>query len=146
MLVVNFYPTEYSEWQALYPVVRIGSPQSPDPQASVAPPPRVHGGRHTRLRGMGEPTIPTKGQTLWYSMYNIISALRYVTTHELTVLQAGLCKIFNDVLLGYFLHEAGAGMLEQSMHGARNRLGTELSYRPVRQFYSCSVPSPHRLF
>ncbi len=28
-------------------------------------------GRHTRLRGMGDP-IPTKGQTLWYSMYTII--------------------------------------------------------------------------
>jgi hypothetical protein len=85
-------------------------------------------GRHTCLRGVGEPPIPTKGQSLWYSMYNIIPPLRSAPSHALTVLQVGLCKIFNDVLLGYFLHEAGAGILEQSRGGARNRFGTEFSY------------------
>jgi hypothetical protein len=34
----------------------------------------VQGGRHTRLPGRGwEDLIPTKGQTLWFSMYTIIS-------------------------------------------------------------------------
>jgi hypothetical protein len=51
MLVVKFRPTEYTECQALYPVVRIGSSQSPHPQASVAPPPPL--GKTYLLEGGG---------------------------------------------------------------------------------------------
>jgi len=47
-------------------------------------------------------------------------------------------------------HEASAGILEQSM-GARNRIGTGLSYQAARLHrlacgYDNSVPSPERLF
>ncbi len=44
------------------------------PQAGVAPPPFVSKGRRTHSlggEGAGE-TIPTKGQTLWYSRYSVI--------------------------------------------------------------------------
>ena len=51
----------------------IGANSPPPPLAN-----RVQEGRHTRLRGRawGDP-IPTKGQTLWYSMY-IYYKLLYV--------------------------------------------------------------------
>ncbi len=62
--------TEYKDCQAFCLHAWIGPPH---PQASVAPPLWVQEGRHTwvRGRGWGDP-IPTKGQTLWYSMYTII--------------------------------------------------------------------------
>ncbi len=67
--------TENTECQAFFPVVRTGSPLLPHPQGSVAPPPLLdpRGQTHS-LAGeeWGDP-IPTKGQTLWYSMYTIIS-------------------------------------------------------------------------
>ncbi len=52
------------------PVIWIGSTPPPHPQSSVPPSPLGSRGRHTRMwgRGLGEP-IPTKGQTLWSSMY-----------------------------------------------------------------------------
>ena len=61
--------TECKECQVFCLFAWIGPPH---PQASVAPPLWVQEGRHTRLRGRawGDP-IPTKGQTLWYSMYTI---------------------------------------------------------------------------
>jgi hypothetical protein len=49
-------------------------PQVPHPQASVAPRPPLGSRGETHLltkEGMGDP-IPTKEQTLWYSMYTII--------------------------------------------------------------------------
>ncbi len=59
--------TEHTECQAFCPFVRIGFTMS------IAPPLWVQGGRPTRLRGRGwgDP-IPTKRQTLWYSMYTIV--------------------------------------------------------------------------
>ncbi len=47
----------------------------------------VQEGRHTRLRGMGDP-IPTKGQTLWYYMYTIIP-LRLANTAFVNFVTAG---------------------------------------------------------
>ncbi len=65
---------EYTEYQAL---CRLSFshpnwvPQLPNPQASVSP--LLFGSKgetHSLAgKGMGDP-IPTKGQTLWYSMYN----------------------------------------------------------------------------
>jgi hypothetical protein len=52
------------------------APPAPSPagEGSQPPPPRFQGGGHTLLRGRGkgEP-IWTKGQTLWYSRYCIIT-------------------------------------------------------------------------
>jgi hypothetical protein len=47
----DFSTTKYTECQAFFPVLRIGSPQPPHMPASVAPPSCVQGGRHARLRG-----------------------------------------------------------------------------------------------
>jgi hypothetical protein len=47
--------TAYTECQAFYPVVRMGSHHPPHPQDSVAPPPPF-----------SDPIL-TMGQTLWYS-------------------------------------------------------------------------------
>ncbi len=60
---------EYTECQALYPVVRIGSP-TPHLQESVAPPVWVQGRRHTnfRMRGGGG-TNSDDEHTHWYSRY-----------------------------------------------------------------------------
>ncbi len=57
----SFAPQSIQSARLSFQVVRIGSPLW------------VQGGRHTRLwgRGWGNP-IPTKGQTLWYSVYTII--------------------------------------------------------------------------
>jgi hypothetical protein len=64
--------TKYTECQAFSPVFRIGSPR-PLTHKRVLPPFGSRGG-HTRLRerGWGEP-IRTKGRTIWYSSYSIIS-------------------------------------------------------------------------
>jgi hypothetical protein len=68
--------TEYTECQAFYPVVRIGSPR-PLTRKRVLPHPLTWfvpaAGGHTRLRERGrrEP-IRTKGQILWYSRYRTI--------------------------------------------------------------------------
>jgi hypothetical protein len=71
------HPSEYTECQAFFPVVRIGSP--PRPLGSVAPPPFGSQGGATLTCGGGgwEDPIPTKGQTLWYSK-NTIIPLRYI--------------------------------------------------------------------
>jgi hypothetical protein len=49
------------------------TPSTPPPAGSVVFPLWIQEGRHTRLRGRewGDP-IPTKGQTLWYSVHSII--------------------------------------------------------------------------
>jgi hypothetical protein len=49
----------------------IGTPPTPHPQASVPPFPPGSGGRGTLAggRGVGRVPIPTRGQTLWYSLY-----------------------------------------------------------------------------
>ncbi len=59
--------TEYTECQAFFPVVRIGSPHPLTRQWLLLLPPLGPRGSHTRLRekGWGDP-IPTKGQALWY--------------------------------------------------------------------------------
>jgi hypothetical protein len=60
---------EYTECQAFYPVVRIGSPHPLTCKRVLFPPLWIQGGRHTHFRrGWGE-SIPTMGHTLWYSMY-----------------------------------------------------------------------------
>ncbi len=54
------------------PVVGIGTPPTPQPQASVPPPSLVPGkGAYTLAgeRGGGRVPIPTRGHTLWYSLY-----------------------------------------------------------------------------
>ncbi len=49
-------------------------PQSPHPQTSVASPTLWVQGGDTLAGGVGDgkDPIPTKGQTLWYSMYTIL--------------------------------------------------------------------------
>ncbi len=65
------------------PVVRIGTPPPPHPQASVSPPLwfRWRGEKHSlageRVRGV---PIGTRGQTLWYSRY----LLWFVVTFSLS--------------------------------------------------------------
>jgi hypothetical protein len=56
--------------KAFSQVVGIGTPPTPHPQASV-PPPFGFGGRVTLAgeRGVGRVPIPTRGHTLWYSLY-----------------------------------------------------------------------------
>jgi hypothetical protein len=87
MLVVKFHPTEYTECQALYPVVRIGSFQFPHPQASVAPPPL---GKTNSLAGGGGTPNSDEGTDIvvLYVQYN---PLVLAPSHALTVLQAGSC-------------------------------------------------------
>jgi hypothetical protein len=53
------------------PVVGIGTLPAPHPQASVPPPPGC-GGRGTLAdeRWVGRVPIPTRGHTLWHSIYN----------------------------------------------------------------------------
>jgi hypothetical protein len=52
------------------PVVLIGTPPPPHPQASVSPPSfGSGGGGYTLAAGEGGVPIPTRGQTLWYSRY-----------------------------------------------------------------------------
>jgi hypothetical protein len=60
-------------------------PPPPHPQVSVAPPAPYwfHEKRTHLLAGVGEP-IRTKGQTLWYSMFTIIS-LRFEPSSSLSV-------------------------------------------------------------
>jgi hypothetical protein len=55
---------------SFFPVVGIGTPPTPHPQAS-APPPFGPGGRGTLAgeRRGGRVPIPTRGHTLWYSVY-----------------------------------------------------------------------------
>jgi hypothetical protein len=55
-----------TECQAFFQSSELGSP-TPSPARECW----VQGGRHTRLRRR-EDSIPTKGQTLWCSMYTII--------------------------------------------------------------------------
>jgi hypothetical protein len=54
---------------SIFPAFRIGTPPPPHPQSSVPPPLWFRGWVHTRLRdrGWGVP-IPTRGQTLWYTL------------------------------------------------------------------------------
>ncbi len=52
------------------------TPPPPHPQASVFSPPLVQGGIYTHCgRGGGGVSIPTRGQTLWYSRYLPLYAL-----------------------------------------------------------------------
>ncbi len=82
----NVATTEYTECQAVCPVVRIGSPLPLTREGVLLPPFWVQGRRHTRSpgRGWGHP-IPTKGQTLWYSTYVYYNPF---TVASLTVLAA----------------------------------------------------------
>ncbi len=72
-----FLCTEYTECQALYPVVRIG--YSPP----LAPPPLWVQGRESKLAcgggGWGDP-VSTMGQTPSYSRYTIIPPHFYVSS------------------------------------------------------------------
>ncbi len=62
--------TEEAECYDISPVVGIGTPPTPHPQASVPSPPFGTGGRGTLAgeRGGGRVRIPTRGHTLWYSV------------------------------------------------------------------------------
>jgi hypothetical protein len=53
------------------PVVGIGTPPTPHSQASVPLPPLVPGGgaHLLAIEGDGRVPIPTRGQTLWYSIF-----------------------------------------------------------------------------
>jgi hypothetical protein len=56
---------------SFFPVVGIGTPPTPHPQASVPPPPFGSGGRG-KLAGEKRSRrvpIPMRGHTLWYSVY-----------------------------------------------------------------------------
>jgi hypothetical protein len=65
----RYQGTWYTEYHAFFPVVRIGSPHPLTPPGSVPLDPR--GETHSLAgEGVGDP-IPTKGQTLWYSMHTI---------------------------------------------------------------------------
>jgi hypothetical protein len=49
-----------------------GLPPNPSPAGECAPPPVLGGGAHSTLagkRGVGRVPIPTRGHTLWYSLY-----------------------------------------------------------------------------
>ncbi len=65
---------KYTEWQASYQVVWIGSP-TPLPARECCPPIGIQGGRHIyfQRRGWGGGTNSDDGHTLWYSRYTIIS-------------------------------------------------------------------------
>ncbi len=64
-------------------------PRTPSPARECCSfPLLVQGGRHTRLRGRGwgDPN-PTKGQTLWYSMYTIIPLRVFASSQYLRSLK-----------------------------------------------------------
>ncbi len=69
LCVVAIYAQSRQSDKLFTPVVGIGTPPTPHPQACV--PPIGSGGRSTlsgEKRG-GRVPIPTKGHTLWYSVY-----------------------------------------------------------------------------
>ncbi len=62
----------YTECQSFFSVPRIGSHPPPHQQGSVAPLPTLDPRKETHSlegKGVRGDPIPTKGQTLWYSMY-----------------------------------------------------------------------------
>jgi hypothetical protein len=65
------WTTELVECLGFSPVVGIGPPPTPHPQASVPPPPPALGGGRPLAgeRGVGRVPILTRGHTLWYSFY-----------------------------------------------------------------------------
>jgi hypothetical protein len=67
---VHIYSHRVGRVLGFFPVVGIGTPPTPHPQAS-APSPLRFGGMGTLAgeRGGGRVPIPTRGQTLWYSVY-----------------------------------------------------------------------------
>ncbi len=93
-----FLCTEYTECQAFYPVVRIGS--SPPPRS----PPPLGTREWDKLAcergggGWGDP-VPTMGQTLSYSRYTIIPPHFYVSSMK--KLPKWYC--FNDQIQGKYL-------------------------------------------
>jgi hypothetical protein len=71
------------------PVVGIGTPQSPYPQASVLPPPLDHGGYtilHTRLRerGWGSPNSDEETDTVALYMYVHCGILPYSAWRQMS--------------------------------------------------------------
>jgi hypothetical protein len=94
---LTLHSLEYSECQAFYPVVRIGSPiQSPARECWSSPPLWVQGGRHTRLPGRGsEDPIPTMGQTLWYSReIGILQSLYAPPTRRIHIIYSSYQSCF----------------------------------------------------
>ncbi len=78
-------PTEYTECLVFFRVVRTGSPPTPRPQGSVAPPPLWSKGvRHTRLEVLGGPIRTTGTDT--QVLYTII-LLRFLPTTFLRITQ-----------------------------------------------------------
>ncbi len=80
----SFYAYSYSHRVgrviSLSPVVGIGTPPTPHPQASV--PPLWLGGRGTLSgeRGGGRVPIPTRGHTPWYSIYMYFAPIWFYLT------------------------------------------------------------------
>ncbi len=75
------------------PVVGIGTPPTPHPQASVPPHPVLGGGAHSLWReGLGEFQIPTRGRTLWYSLH--IRTLWWYWTGSRSVTY--ICRLLRD--------------------------------------------------
>ncbi len=89
--------TEYTECHAFCPFVGIGSPHPFTRKRVLLSPLWVQGGRLTRLRwrGWGNP-IPTKGQTLWYSMYEY--TVLYYTPSTLQRQRVSNCFICGSVV------------------------------------------------
>jgi hypothetical protein len=100
------HPTEYTECQAFFPVVRIGSPHPLTPKG---------GGRHTRLRErrVGRPNSDEETDTL--VLYTVIP-LRYIHFHrwlmnvysylindDLTVLFSFTATVISFMLFPYWL-------------------------------------------
>ncbi len=78
----------------------LGPPLSPSSEF-VSLPLGSWGGRHTRLRGRGRgDPIPTKGETLWYSLYTIITP----HTHSLQLVLEQLMQRRQCIVLCRFLH------------------------------------------
>jgi hypothetical protein len=60
----------YKEYHSVCPSSELGLPPTPNPQASVPPPPCFWGEGNTRWRERGwESPNSNEGHTLWYSLY-----------------------------------------------------------------------------
>ncbi len=69
LLWVNRANPRVGRVSSFSPVVGIGTPPTSHPQASMPPSPRFWGEEHTGEKRVGRVPIPTRGHTLWYSLY-----------------------------------------------------------------------------
>jgi hypothetical protein len=134
-LTLDMNTTEHTECQAFSPVVRIGS-SPPHQQASVPPPLGSRGGGHTRLRerGWGEP-IRTKGQTLWYSRYNI-TPLR-CTQYKCSCPDNGFSPVTYKTVLQYIFSHPFTQLVLCESHPTKTEIYSDREYR----IHSCGRSS-----